>query len=147
MLHLVLCTWEAENSCCWWTSDENSNLLLITDHIRTSRTCPSAPALHSLVKHRPVGCCWGHRLHQSGSAALCSPYPRCCTAGGQGSPCLQGRSTMAEGGCKTSGRAAATPSMCDSLVTRLDTQGQWWQLPSQGGRLAFSLSCPCLEGK
>lgn len=58
MLHLVLCTWEAENSCCWWTPDENSNLLLITDHIKTSRTCPSAPALCSPVKHRPFGCCW-----------------------------------------------------------------------------------------
>lgn len=44
MLHLVLCTWEAENSCCWWTPDENLNVLLMTDHIRTSRIYPGAAA-------------------------------------------------------------------------------------------------------
>lgn len=62
VLHLVLCTWEAENSCCWWTSDENSNLLLITDHIRTSTTYPSATAVRFPVKETPVGCCCGPHL-------------------------------------------------------------------------------------
>lgn len=49
-------------------------------------------------------------------------------------------------GCTTSGRAAATAWARNSLLPRLNTRGQWWQLPSRGERLPFSLFCPWHEG-
>lgn len=156
VLHLVLCTWEAENSCCWCPSDENSNLLLITDHIRTSRIYPSAPAVHSPLKPTPPGCCWGHRLSLANANAFwhltfwhcCSPLTTMPQGGKAGQPPSFHRKRahhISEAGCKTSGRAAAATWMCNSLVTRLNTRGQWWQLPSQGERPGLQPVLPLMR--